>query len=198
MTLGVRDIQSDSDLDQSSYLSQISQTIFVEKKLSCGEILGDFATIYALSCGEKSSPKVNLWRKNDKYEVWIVVMMMIVWTNLITTLVEMMTMFVVPWCWWWLPFPIIVHDEDEDENDHAPHYDACWERTSRKIFSHIGDSGAPRTCRHKNMVGGNKTKTIIQLTRTEAYLQLFAWMYFYRTNSLITISPCHSIYVNRV
>ena len=25
-----------------------------------------FATIYALSCGEKVSPKVNLWRKNDK------------------------------------------------------------------------------------------------------------------------------------
>ena len=42
---------------QSSYLSQISQIIFVEKKLSCGEILGDFATIYALSCGEKLSPK---------------------------------------------------------------------------------------------------------------------------------------------
>ena len=69
---------------QSSYLSQISQIIFVEKKLSCGEILGnfgeilgnfekfweilrifgkfweilgDFATICALSCGEKLSPK---------------------------------------------------------------------------------------------------------------------------------------------
>ena len=28
-------------------------------------------TIYALSCGEKLSPKVNLWRKNDKYQVWI-------------------------------------------------------------------------------------------------------------------------------
>ena len=55
-------------------MSQISQIIFVEKKLSCGEILGnfgeilgnfetfweilgDFATIYALSCGEKLSPK---------------------------------------------------------------------------------------------------------------------------------------------
>ena len=33
------------------------------------EILGNFATIYALSCGAKLSPKVNLWRKNDKYEV---------------------------------------------------------------------------------------------------------------------------------
>ena len=32
--------------------------------------MGDFATIYALSCGEKLSPKVHLWRKNDKYEVW--------------------------------------------------------------------------------------------------------------------------------
>ena len=48
---------------------KISQIIFVEKKLSCGEILGDFATIYALSCGKKLSPKVHLWRKNDKYEV---------------------------------------------------------------------------------------------------------------------------------
>ena len=28
-------------------------------------------TIYALSCGEKLSPKVHLWRKNDKYQVWI-------------------------------------------------------------------------------------------------------------------------------
>jgi len=30
------------------------------------------ATIYVLSCGEKLSPKVHLWRKNDKYEVWAV------------------------------------------------------------------------------------------------------------------------------
>ena len=58
---------------QSSYFSRISQIIFVEKKLSCREILGNFgeflvnfATIYSLSCGEK----VHLWRKNDKYEVW--------------------------------------------------------------------------------------------------------------------------------
>ena len=46
---------------QSSYLSQISQIIFVEKFWryfeKFGEILGDFATIYALSCGEKLSPK---------------------------------------------------------------------------------------------------------------------------------------------
>ena len=42
----------------------------MEKKLSCGEILGNvgeilgnFATIKALSCGEKLSPKVNLWKK---------------------------------------------------------------------------------------------------------------------------------------
>ena len=32
------------------------------------EILGDFSIIYVLSCGEKLSPKVHLWRKNDKYE----------------------------------------------------------------------------------------------------------------------------------
>ena len=51
-------------------MSQISRIIFVEKKLSCGEILGNFgeilgnfATIKALSCGEKLSPKVNLWKK---------------------------------------------------------------------------------------------------------------------------------------
>ena len=35
--------------------------------LFCREIY--FATIYALSCGEKLSPKVHLWRKNDKYQV---------------------------------------------------------------------------------------------------------------------------------
>ena len=68
------------------YLSQISKIIFVEKKLSCGEILGnsgeilgnfekfweilgDFATVYALSCGEKLSPKSTFLEKNDKYEV---------------------------------------------------------------------------------------------------------------------------------
>ena len=33
-------------------------------------IYAKFATIYALSCGEKMSTKVHLWRKNDKYEVW--------------------------------------------------------------------------------------------------------------------------------
>ena len=70
---------------QSSYLSQISQIIFVEKKLSCGEILGnfgeilgnfgkfwevlgDFATIYALSCGEKLSPKSTFVEK--KWQIW--------------------------------------------------------------------------------------------------------------------------------
>ena len=35
--------------------------------LFCREIY--FATIYALSCGEKLSPKVHMWRKNDKYQV---------------------------------------------------------------------------------------------------------------------------------
>ena len=52
-------------------MSQISQIVFVEKKLSCGEILGnfekfleifgDFATIYALSHGEKIEPKKYIW-----------------------------------------------------------------------------------------------------------------------------------------
>ena len=36
-----------------------------------GEILGDFATISALSCGENWAQKVHLWRQNDKYEVWM-------------------------------------------------------------------------------------------------------------------------------
>ena len=62
---------------QSSYLSQISQIIFVEKNLSCGEI-SDFCKefeqfmefyrnlcrFFLNLCGEKS-----VWRKNDKYEV---------------------------------------------------------------------------------------------------------------------------------
>ena len=48
------------------------------------EILGNFATIYALSCGAKLSPKVNLWRKNDKYQVWyyIVLYSIIVYNNI--------------------------------------------------------------------------------------------------------------------
>ena len=46
---------------QNSYLSQISQII-------CGEILGDFATIYALSCGEKLSPKSTFVEK--KWQIW--------------------------------------------------------------------------------------------------------------------------------
>ena len=36
--------------------------------LFCREI---FATIQALSCGEKIIPKVHLWRKNDKHQVWL-------------------------------------------------------------------------------------------------------------------------------
>ena len=61
-------------------MSLISQIIFVDKKLSCGEILGnfekfgeilgDFATIYAHSRGEKLSPKRTFVEKNGKYEVW--------------------------------------------------------------------------------------------------------------------------------
>ena len=31
----------------------------------------NFATIYVLSCGENFSLKVHLWRKNDKYQVWL-------------------------------------------------------------------------------------------------------------------------------
>ena len=29
-----------------------------------------YAKFMQFSCGEKLSPKVHLWRKNDKYEVW--------------------------------------------------------------------------------------------------------------------------------
>ena len=65
-------------LQQSSYLSRISRIILVEKKLSCGEILGHFETLweilgnlYALSRVERLCPKIHLWRKNDKYEVCV-------------------------------------------------------------------------------------------------------------------------------
>ena len=67
---------------QSSYLSQISQIISVEKNQSCGEISDfckefeqfmEFIEIYAVFvlnlCGEKSVWRKSLWRKNDKYEV---------------------------------------------------------------------------------------------------------------------------------
>ena len=66
---------SRSGVRQSSYLSQISQIIFLEKKIvmwrnfgKCWEILGDLATIYALSFGEKLSPSTFV-DKYDKYEV---------------------------------------------------------------------------------------------------------------------------------
>ena len=48
--------------------------------LFCREI---FATIYTLSCEEKLSPKVQLCRKNDKYQVWIRVPPFIVNTPLL-------------------------------------------------------------------------------------------------------------------
>ena len=50
-------------------LSMYDNCGVIENFSTCGEILGNFETIYALSCGEKMSPKVHLWRKNDKYEV---------------------------------------------------------------------------------------------------------------------------------
>ena len=80
---------------QSSYLSRISQIIFMQKKLSCGqfwafhvwqlwgnwkflhtlrnfgiiwEILGNLATIYALSCGEKIEPKSTF--VEQKWQIW--------------------------------------------------------------------------------------------------------------------------------
>ena len=33
--------------------------------------MGDFAKIYALSCGEKLRPKSTFVEKNDKYEFWV-------------------------------------------------------------------------------------------------------------------------------
>ena len=69
------------NLRQSSYLSQISQIIFVEKNCHVEifwktlglfgkfwENLGGFATIYALSCGEKLSPKSTYVEK--KWQIW--------------------------------------------------------------------------------------------------------------------------------
>ena len=43
---------------------------FVAKSIIHAVLSRNFATIYALSCEEKLSPKLHLWRKNDKYEVW--------------------------------------------------------------------------------------------------------------------------------
>ena len=68
---------------QSSYLSQISQIYLWRKNLSCGEIsdfykefeqfmefLSKFMPFFCSNlCGEKLSPKVSMWRKNDKYVV---------------------------------------------------------------------------------------------------------------------------------
>ena len=67
--------------EQSWHLSRI---IFVEKKLSCGETLGNFWKFWRnfgifgeilpqftrFHVEKKLSPKVHLWSKNDKYEVW--------------------------------------------------------------------------------------------------------------------------------
>ena len=68
--------------DQSSYLSRISQIIFVEKNchvekfgLSIKNLnnLWSFIKIDAFFvpnlCGEKSAQRKSVWRKNDKYEV---------------------------------------------------------------------------------------------------------------------------------
>ena len=65
-----------------AHLSLISQIIFVEKKLSCGEISAfytefdqfmEFYEVYAVFvpnlCGEKSVRRKSVWIKNDKYEV---------------------------------------------------------------------------------------------------------------------------------
>ena len=69
---------------RSSYLSPISQIIFAEKKchvekfqLSIQNLnnLWSFIKVYAVFvpnlCGEKSAWRKSVWRKNDKYEVWV-------------------------------------------------------------------------------------------------------------------------------
>ena len=62
------------------------KTCHVEKlQISINKVfnLWDFVVIYAVFvlnlCGEKLSPKVHVWRKNDKYEVWG---WGIIWANL--------------------------------------------------------------------------------------------------------------------
>ena len=59
-------VTSDPDIPtELIFVTNITNYIFGEK-LSCGEILGNFATIYALSCGKKLSPKSTFVEKNDK------------------------------------------------------------------------------------------------------------------------------------
>ena len=36
-----------------------------------------YAKFMQFSCGEKLSPKVHLWRKNDKYQVWVQIVLVI-------------------------------------------------------------------------------------------------------------------------
>ena len=43
----------------------------VENVAKYAKFMQYVAKIYALSCGEKLSPKVHLWRKNDKYQVYV-------------------------------------------------------------------------------------------------------------------------------
>ena len=58
-----------SDVEKSEIL-HIWHVCDVENVAIYAKFMQFFATIYALSCGEKLSPKVHLWRKNDKYEVY--------------------------------------------------------------------------------------------------------------------------------
>ena len=66
---------------QTSFLSQISQIISVEKNLSCGEIsdfckeFEQFMEFYRNLCRfcSKFVWRKSLWRKNDKYEVCYIV-----------------------------------------------------------------------------------------------------------------------------
>ena len=54
---------------EKSEILHIWHVCDVENVAIYAKFMQFFATIYALSCGEKLSPKVNLWGKNDIYQV---------------------------------------------------------------------------------------------------------------------------------
>ena len=59
-----------TDVEKSEIL-QIWHVCDIENVAMNAKFMQFFAIIHALSCGEKLSPKVHLWRKNDKYEVCV-------------------------------------------------------------------------------------------------------------------------------
>ena len=59
-----------TDVEKSEIL-HIWHVCDVENVAIYAKFMRFFAIIYALSRGEKLSPKVHLWRKNDKYQVCV-------------------------------------------------------------------------------------------------------------------------------